>query len=99
MIHGILRDGIKAVTPISLPRGRFREITFFADNGQERLYEPIELRVALFDHEYGWKVLPKIYLDGAKGPVVITFDASENVGGISLQRLDNPHATVAWTAL
>lgn len=99
MIHGILRAGPGQVTPICLPRGRFREVVLFADNFRERLHDPVELRVALFDWETGWRVLSPLHLDGSKGPLTIVLEPAENIGGISVQRIANDYATVAWTAL
>lgn len=99
MIHGLLLFGRDQVTPICLPRGRFRSITLFTDNHLERLFEPVELRVAVFHWEDGWKVLPPIYLDGPKGPVEIWFEEPEDIGGVSIQRRGNSNATVAWTVL
>lgn len=99
MMHGILRSGSDAVTPIATPRGRVRELTLFADNSRERLFDPVELRVAIFDcWDEDWKILPLIYLNSVKYPFhTIVFERPEHVGGVSITRKDNPHATVAWT--
>lgn len=101
MMHGTLRSGPGAVTPIAIPRGRARELVLFTDNGQERLAEPVELRVAVFNcWDEDWTVGSLIYLNSVKHPLhLVTFEQPEHVGGVSITRKDNPHATVAWAII
>ncbi len=93
MPTGLLTDGQNAVTPIALPRGKYKTIGFIADNGLEKL-DPPKLRVAVH-RKAGWKV-EDVTVDSAKGQAVITFDDPATTDGISVRREDAGLCGVAF---
>jgi hypothetical protein len=94
MPSGLLADGQKAITPISLPRGKFKTIGFIADNGLQGL-PPAQLRVAVHQGAGHWDTAT-YKVDSAKGQTVVTFSDQANTDGISVQRLDAGDVHVAY---
>jgi hypothetical protein len=90
---GLLAEGAQALTPISLPKGRYTSIGFIADNGLQQL-APARLRVAV--HQAGsWAVATAI-VDSAQGQVVVDFLDPTSTDGISVRREDAGDVHVAW---
>jgi hypothetical protein len=94
MPTGLLTDGANAITPIALPRGRYKTIGFTCDNGLEKL-DPAKLRVAVSEGGGKWHV-EHITVDSAKGQAVITFPNQAATDGISVQREDAGTVGVAF---
>lgn len=94
MPYGQLADGPQAITPISLPRGRYKTIGFIADNGLQGL-PPAQLRVALDQGGGNWH-LEHVAVDSTKGQTVIVFPDPANTDGISVRREDGGAVHVAW---
>ncbi|MCW2919760.1 MAG: N-acetylmuramoyl-L-alanine amidase family 2 [Actinomycetia bacterium] len=94
MPYGQLAEGPKAITPISLPRGRYKTIGFIADNGLQNL-PAATLRVAVNHGANAWKV-DKVTVDSTKGQTVVTFTDPGNTAGISVRREDAGDVHVAW---
>jgi hypothetical protein len=92
MPYGQLAEGQGAITPISLPKGRYKTIGFIADNGLQGL-PPAALRVAVYHG--GWKV-DQVTIDSAKGQTVVTFTDPADTSGISVRREDAGDVHVAW---
>lgn len=93
MPYGQLDEGPKAITPIALPKGRYKTIGFIADNGLQQL-PPASLRVAI-NHGGHWFV-QTVTVDSAKGQTVVTFTDPGNTVGISVRREDAGDVHVAW---
>jgi hypothetical protein len=95
MPFGQLRDGEGAVTPISLPAGRYKAIGFIADNGLQGL-PPVEIRVAARHTDgSGWSVT-ELTVDGtAKGKAGWLWPNPATVDALSVRRVKGD-ATVAW---
>jgi lysozyme len=94
MPTGMLLNGSKAVTPISLKRGAYKTIGFMADDGLQAL--PIAvLRVAVHDIN-GWHVTKDVKVSSTIGQTVITFPDPATTNGISVQRSDAGTVNVAW---
>jgi len=93
MPTGQLADGEDAITPIALPRGRYKTIGFTCDNGLQGL-PPAALRVAVHRHA-GWHT-EHVTVDSAKGQTVLTFDDAATTDGISVQRSDAGTVHVAY---
>jgi hypothetical protein len=93
MPYGQLAEGQSAITPISLPKGRYKTIGFIADNGLQKL-PAATLRVAV-NHGTAWHV-DTVTVDSAKGQTVVTFTDPGNTAGISVRREDAGDAHVAW---
>lgn len=92
--YGQLAEGPKAITPVALPKGRYKTIGFIADNGLQGL-PPAQLRVAV-NHGPGlWKV-DVVTVDSSKAQAVVTFTDQPNTVGISIRREDAGDAHVAW---
>lgn len=85
MPNGQIDDGPQAITPIALPRGRYKTIGFIADNGLQGL-PPAQIRVAVH-RKAGWKT-DHFTVDSAKGQTVVTFDDPATTDGISVRRED-----------
>jgi len=85
MPSGQLADGQDAITPIALPRGRYKTIGFTCDNGLQGL-PPAKLRVAVH-RKAGWHT-EHVTVDSAQGQTVVTFDDPATTDGISVQRSD-----------
>jgi Domain of unknown function (DUF1906) len=94
MPTGMLADGQGAITPISLPRGRYKTIGFIADNGLQQL-PAAQIRVAVHQGAGDWDV-QDVPVDSAKGQTVITFKNPASTDGISVQRADAGNVHVAW---
>jgi hypothetical protein len=94
MPYGQLAEGQGAITPISLPRGRYKTIGFIADNGLQNL-PPAALRVAVYHGGGSWKV-DQVTVDSSKGQAVVTFTDPGNTSGISVRREDAGDVHVAW---
>ncbi len=94
MPYGMLLEGPSAVTPISLPAGRYKNIGFLADNGLQGV-PPAQLRVALAISDGTWAV-ETITVDSAVGQAVVAFPNPAGTVGLSIQRADDGAAHVAW---
>jgi hypothetical protein len=94
MPYGQLAEGKNAITPISLPKGRYKTIGFIADNGLQNL-PPATLRVAVNHGAGTWKV-DTVTVDSAKGQTMVTFTDPGNTAGISIRREDAGDVHVAW---
>lgn len=94
MHGGILFNGSQAVTPISLPKGKYRTIGFIADNGLQNL-PPAQLRVAIHQGGDNWHV-ETVTVDSKKGQTVVTFPDQKNADGISVRREDGGNVFVAY---
>jgi Domain of unknown function (DUF1906) len=94
MPSGELREGVKAITPIALPKGRYKTIGFTADNGLQVL-PPAALRVAVHHGGGKWEVT-QVTVDSAKGQAVVKFQDPANTDGISVQRADAGTVHVGW---
>jgi len=94
MPTGLLTDGANAITPIALPKGRYKTIGFIADNGLQGL-PPAQLRVAVHQGVGNWHI-EHITVDSAKGQAVITFPDQANTDGLSVQREDAGTVHVAY---
>ncbi|MCW2887854.1 MAG: hypothetical protein JWL58_4716, partial [Streptosporangiaceae bacterium] len=92
--YGQLAEGQGAITPISLPKGRYKTIGFIADNGLQNL-PPAALRVAVYHGGGSWKV-DQVTVDSSKGQAVVTFTDPGNTSGISVRREDAGDVHVAW---
>jgi hypothetical protein len=93
MPYGQLAEGPKAITPGSLPRGRYKTIGFIADNGLQGL-PPAQLRVAVH-HNSQWQVT-SVTVDSTKGQSVVTFVDPGGSDGFSVRREDAGDVHVAW---
>jgi hypothetical protein len=94
MPYGQLAEGPKAITPISLPKGRFKSIGFMCDNGLQGL-PPAQLRVGVFHGAGNWQVA-QVTVDSTKDLAAVVFTDPGNTTGISVQRSDNGDVHVAW---
>ena len=94
MPTGLLTDGAQAITPISLPKGRYATIGFIADNGLQGL-PPAQIRVAIHQGGGSWHT-EHVSVDSAKGQTVITFPNKALTDGISVQREDAGGVHVAF---
>ena len=94
MPYGQLTDGAQAITPISLPKGRYKTIGFIGDNGLQGL-PPAQLRVAINQGGGNWHI-EQITVDSGKGQAVIVFPDPANTDGISVRREDNGDVHIAW---
>jgi hypothetical protein len=92
MPYGQLAEGQGAITPISLPKGRYKTIGLIADNGLQNL-PAASLRLAVYHGS--WKV-DTVTVDSAKGQTVVTFTDPGNTSGISVRREDAGDVHVAW---
>jgi hypothetical protein len=90
---GRLADGPQAITPISLPKGRYKTIGFIADNGLQVLPAP-RLRVAV--HQAGSWQATTVTVDSAQGQTVVNFTDAATTDGISVRREDAGDVHVAW---
>lgn len=95
MPYGQLAEGAQAITPIALPKGKFKTIGFSCDNGLQQL-PPAQLRVALHHGNGNWQIVTKVNVDAAKGQTVITFTDPANTDGISVRREDKGDVHVAF---
>jgi hypothetical protein len=91
---GLLIDGPGQVTAISLPRGRFKQIGFIADNGLQRR-AGARLRVAVGHGSGQWQI-STVVVDGAVGQTVLDFADPPNTSAISVRREDAGDVPVAW---
>ncbi len=94
MPYGQLAEGQGAITPISLPKGRYKTIGFICDNGLQKL-PPAKLRVAIHQGNGVWKIYTPT-VDSAKGQAVVTFPTPATTDGISVRREDAGNVHVAW---
>jgi hypothetical protein len=94
MPYGQLAEGPSAITPISLPKGRYKTIGFIADNGLQNL-PAATLRVAVNHGGNAWSV-DKVTVDSAKGQTIVTFTDPGDTAGISVRREDAGDVHVAW---
>lgn len=94
MPTGLLADGPQAITPIALPKGRYKTIGFIADNGLQGL-PGAQLRVAVHQGGGSWHS-EHVTVDSAKGQTVITFPNQAATDGISVQRSDAGDVHVAY---
>lgn len=69
------------VTPVSLPRGRYKTVGLLADNGVQGA-APELVRVAVH-RKAGWKV-ETVTVDSKTGQTVVTFDDPATTDGVSL---------------
>jgi hypothetical protein len=94
MPYGQLTEGRLAVTPISLPKGKYKTIGFVGDNGLQQL-PPSALRVAVHQGGGVWKLFTPT-VDSSKGQAVVTFPTPATTDGISVRREDAGDVHVAW---
>jgi hypothetical protein len=94
MPYGLLTEGPAAVTPISLPAGRYKSIGFLADNGLQGV-PPAQIRVAMAINDGTW-VVQTVTVDSAVGQTVVAFPNPAGTVGLSIQRSDDGKAHVAW---
>jgi hypothetical protein len=94
MPTGLLSDGPQAITPISLPKGRYKTIGFIADNGLQGL-PPAQVRVAIHQGGGSWHT-EHVSVDSAKGQTVITFPAPATTDGISVRREDGGTVHISY---
>ncbi len=94
MPTGLLSDGSKAITPISLPKGRYKTIGFIADNGLQGL-PPAQLRVAIHQGGGSWHT-EQVSVDSHKGQTVVHFPDVANTDGISVRREDAGDVHIAY---
>ena len=95
MPYGQLAEGTQAITPISLPRGRYKTIGFYCDNGLQGL-PAAKLRVAI--HAQGqshWQIETAV-VDSAKGQAMVSFADPAHTDGISVRREDAGDVHIAW---
>lgn len=93
MPYGQLSEGAEAITPISLPKGRYKTIGLICDNGLQGL-PPAQLRIAIHGGN-GWTLHPT-KVDSTTGQAVVAFPDPAATDGISVQRLDKGDVHVAW---
>lgn len=96
MPYGQLSDGPQAITPISLPKGKYKAIGFLGDNGLQHL-PPAAIRVAMHSAAHGWDV-KHLVVDSTKDKTWINFTHPEDTDGVSVQREDNGAVHLAWDA-
>lgn len=94
MPYGQLAEGTNAITPISLPKGRYKTIGFIADNGLQG-QPPAQVRIAVNTGQESWHV-DHITVDSTKGQAVYTFPDQANTVGLSIQRSDGGTVHVAY---
>jgi hypothetical protein len=94
MPYGQLAEGPQAITPISLPQGRYKTIGFIADNGLQQL-PPAKLRVGISLDDGSWQV-EFVSVDSATGQAVVVFPSPAQTGGLSVRREDAGDVHVAW---
>lgn len=92
--EGLGTTGKGAITPIAIPKGCYKQISFIADNGLQGL-PPAPLRVAV-NHGGGHWTLHPVTVDSAKDAPVVTFPDPANTVGISVRREDQGDVHVAW---
>lgn len=95
MPNGQLAEGADAITPISLPRGRYKTIGFIADNGLQQL-PPATLRVAVHAGTPGAWSVSTLTVDSKTGQALITFPHPVTTDGISVRREDAGDVHVAY---
>jgi hypothetical protein len=94
MPTGMLLNGSKAVTPVSVKRGAYNHIGFMADDGLQGL--PIAVcRVAVHDVN-GWHVTNDVKISSTIGQTIINFPDPATTNGISIQRSDAGTVNIAW---
>ncbi|MDX6429695.1 MAG: hypothetical protein QOE54_2061 [Streptosporangiaceae bacterium] len=93
MPYGQLAEGAQAITPIALPRGRYKTIGFIADNALQGL-PAAQLRVAV--HQAGSWHLATATVDSTQGQTVVTFPDPGTTDGVSVRREDAGDVHVAW---
>lgn len=94
MPYGNLDLGQGAITPIALPRGRYKTIGFIADNGLQSL-PPATIRVAVHRGKGAWDT-STVKVDSHAGQTVITFKDAKLTDGISVRREDIGDVRIAW---
>ncbi|MCW2912326.1 MAG: hypothetical protein JWN52_394 [Actinomycetia bacterium] len=94
MPYGQLAGGPQTITPISLPKGRYKSIGFIADNGLQGL-PAAQLRVAVHQGAGSW-YLAMVTVDSAGGQTIVTFPNPGSTDGISIRREDSGDVPVAW---
>lgn len=94
MPNGQLNNGAQALTAISLPKGRYKQIGFIADNGLQVL-APAKIRVAVHEGGTTWSV-KTVTVDSKKGQTVLLFGKSASTDGISVRREDVGDVEVGW---
>jgi len=94
MPYGLLAEGPAAVTPISLPAGKYKSIGLLTDNALQGV-PPAQLRVAMAISDGTW-VVETVTVDSTTGQAVVTFPYPATTIGLSIQRSDDGAAHVAW---
>jgi hypothetical protein len=94
MPTGPINNGHQAITPISLPKGRYKTIGFIADNGLQGL-PPARLRVAVHQGGGTWHT-EVVAVDSHKGQTVVHFPNVANTDGISVRREDDGNVLVSY---
>ena len=95
MPFGQLTDGAQAITPISIPKGKYSAIGFLGDNGLQGK-PPAKIRVAVHSAAHGWHV-EHLVVDSTQPKTWISFPQSDT-DGVSVQREDDGSVAVAWDA-
>jgi hypothetical protein len=93
MPYGQLAEGATAITPIAIPKGRYKQIGFIADNGLQGL-PSAQIRVAV-QHAGAWHI-DHVTVDSKKDQTVVTFTDPGNTVGLSIRREDQGDVHVAW---
>jgi lysozyme len=95
MPYGQLSEGKDAITPIALPKGKYKSLGFTCDNGLQDL-PSATIRVALHSAAGGWdQIVASQVIDSSKGQTVIAFKSTD-VDGVSVQRLDDGDVHIAY---
>ncbi|MDX6427944.1 MAG: hypothetical protein QOE54_310 [Streptosporangiaceae bacterium] len=91
---GRLNEGPQAVTPIALPKGRYKTVGFVCDNALQGK-PPALLRVATGTGAGTWQS-EQVTVDSTQGQTVVTFPDAGNTVGLSVRREDDGDVAVAW---
>lgn len=94
MQFGQLNNGPQAITPISLPQGKYSAVGFVADNGLASAAAP-KLRVAVHVGVDNWQI-HEVTVDSTKAKTVVVFSEKALTDGISVRREDDGAVPVAY---
>lgn len=94
MQFGLLNNGPQAITPISLPKGKYSAIGFIADNGLPGA-PAVKLRVAMRVGVNNWQVL-NVTVDSTKDKTTVVFSEKALTDGLSIRREDDGAVPVSW---
>jgi hypothetical protein len=93
---GRLNEGPLAITPIALPKGRYKTVGFVCDNGLQGR-PPALLRVAVATDTGNWHS-EQVTVDSTQGQTVVTFAELGSTVGLSVRREDDGDVPIAWMA-